>query len=143
MKSNTVMTLAVLAIVAIAALMAINFAPKFSYQITNTAIPPMQIKGIDVVLKGTPYTLNYDQQKIVGDAIQNAKEVKKSDYPTSKGPFSFDKIVIHRFDSSDVEVYPIQFAQYNLVFSAPVLGKEYYMEVSGGALQKVINAVHE
>lgn len=143
MTNNTMIFLTSLALVAMGALLVLNLAPNIASRVTVQAIPPLMVRTISVVQKGTPYTLNSEQQKIATTAIQRAEEVKKSDYP-SKGSFNFEKIIIQRFNSGDLEIFPIQYKDKNLVFSVPTLNQEvYYIELSGGALQKVLNSIHE
>ncbi len=144
MNNNTMIFLTSLALVAMGALLVLNLAPNIASRVTVQPIPPLMVRSISVIQKGVPYTLNAEQQRTVGNAIQHAEEVKKSDYPTVKGPFNFDRIVIQRFNSGDLEILPIQFKENELVFSAPALSQDvYYIELSGGALQKVVNSIHE
>lgn len=133
-----------LALVAMGALLVLNLAPNIASSVTIQAVPPLMVRSISVVEKGTSYTMNAEQQKIAASAIQRAEEVKKSDYPTVKGPFNFEKMIVQRFNSGDLEIFPIQYKENELVFSAPSLNKDvYYIELSGGALQKVLNSVTE
>lgn len=144
MNNNTMIFLTSLALVAIGALMVLNLAPNIASRVTIQAVPPLMVRSISVVQKGVPYTMNAEQQKIAANAIQRAEEVKKSDYPEVKGPFNFEKIIVQRFNSGDLEILPIQYKENELVFSAPSLSKDvYYIELSGGALQKVLNSIHE
>lgn len=144
MNNNSMIFLTSLALVAMGALLVLNLAPNIASRVTVQPIPPLMVRSISVIQKGVPYTLNAEQQRTVGNAIQRAEEVKKSDYPTVKGPFNFDRIVIQRFNSGDLEILPIQFKENELVFSAPALSQDaYYIELSGGALQKVVNSIHE
>ena len=133
-----------LALVAMGTLLVLNLAPNIASNVTIQPIPPMMVRSISVVQKGTSYTMNPEQQRIAANAIQRAEEVKKSDYPEVKGPFNFEKMVVQRFNSGELEIFPIQYKENNLVFSAPSLSKDmYYIELSGGALQKVLNSVNE
>lgn len=133
-----------LALVAIGTLMVLNLAPNIASSVTIQPVPPLMVRSISVIQKGTSYTMNAEQQKIAANAIQRAEEVKIADYPQVKGPFNFEKLVIQRFNSVDLEIFPIQYKDNELVFSAPNLNKEvYFIELSGGALQKVLNSVSE
>jgi hypothetical protein len=144
MNNTTLIVLTSLALVAIGSLLVLNFAPKIAAQIKVSAIPQLQIKSVSVVSKGVPYPLNNQQVKVLTDALQHAEKVNKADYPAVKGPFSFDKIVIARFNASDLDLIPIQYKEQNLVFSAPDLSTDnYYIELSGGALQTMLNAAHD
>lgn len=144
MTNNTMIFLTSLALVAMGALLVLNLAPNIASRVTVQAIPPLMVRSISVIQKGVPYTMNAEQQKITTSAIQRAEEVKKADYPQVKGPFNFEKLVIQRFNSGDLEIFPIQYKENELVFSAPTLSQEvYYIELSGGALQKVLNSVPE
>ena len=141
MNNTTLILLTSLALMAVGTLMVINFGPLPKSEAAKSTFPSMQIKGIEVVHKGVPFTLNFDQQKVATSALLGAEEVKKSDYPEVKGPFTFDKIIVYRFNASDVEIFPIQYKELNLVFSAPALNKDaYYIELSGGEFQKMINS---
>lgn len=144
MTNTTLITMTSLVIVAIGTLLAINFVPKASLEVTETGLPPLEVRGIAVVHKGIPFTLNFEQQKLAADALLKANQVDKAKYPEVKRPLNFDKIIIYRFNTSDLEIFPIQFEENNLVFSAPELSKNfYYIELSGGALKNMINSSYD
>lgn len=143
MNNTSLIIMTSCALIAIGALLTLNLAPKIASQVSITAIPPLQAKTAMVYEKGIPYTLNYDQLRILTNTIQKAESVDKKDYPEVKGPFNFEKIVITRFNGPDLEIIPIQYKETNLVFSVPALDKDtYYIELSGGALQSMLKSVH-
>lgn len=130
-----------LVLVGIASLMMINFKPPAADEVTAVGIPPLEVRGSAVIHKQIPYTLNFEQQNLVKDALLKSQKVKKEDYPEIKGPFDFDKIVIYRFNAPDVAITPIQYKDNNLVFFSPELSKDsYLLELSGGALKTMIQS---
>ena len=141
MKNPTLVAMTALVLLGVATLMMLNYAPKLTTtDATAAGLPPLEVRGMAVVHEGKPFTLNFDQQKLANDAISKAVKVKKSDYSKSKEPLNFEKIVIYRFNAPDLEVIPVQYAEKNLVFEVPAVDKEtYYLELSGGNLQNMIN----
>lgn len=144
MTNTTLVAMTSLVIVAIGTLLAINFIPKASLEVTEKGLPPLEVRGMAVVHKGIPFTLNFEQQQLAANALLKADKVEKSKYPEIKRPLNFDKIIIYRFNASDLEIFPIQFEENNLVFSAPQLNKNYYyLELSGGALKNMIQSSYD
>lgn len=145
MKSTTVFGMTALVLVAILVLLMMNFAPKATTLFTSTDtkqpfFPANDIRGMAVEHKGLLYTLNYDQQRLAADAILRSVEVKEKNYMVKKETTPFDKIIIYRFNASDVEIYPIQLKESNWIFSIPqVDSKMYYLELSGGELNTMLN----
>lgn len=141
MKNPALVMMTALVLLGVAVLMMLNYAPKISssQDATATGLPPLEVKGMAVVHQGKPFTLNFDQQKLATDAIAKAVKVKKSDFTQSKD-LNFDKIIIYRFNAPDLDLIPIQYQEKNLVFEVPSLNTDsYFMELSGGSLQNMIN----
>ena len=142
MKNSTVIAMTALVLVAIGALLFMNLAPYASFKEapSSSLVSNSEIRGIAVVHRGVPFTLNFDEQKVAVDSVMRAVTVKKADYPEVKGPFDFDKIIIYRFNAPEIELFPIQFPEQNLVFSMPPINKDkYYMELSGGEFKRMIS----
>lgn len=144
MNNSTIIGLSALAIMAVLALFVINLTPALSKGEASQTIPAGDFKAIDVYHHGAPYPLNFQQQQIAIDAISRAVEVKKSDYPAPKGPFTFEKIVITRYKGPSVELIPIQYDERNLVFSLNgVNDKVYFIELSGGIFRRMLDSIPE
>lgn len=144
MTNTTLIGMTSLVLVAIGTLLAINFFPKASLEVTEQGLPPLEVRGAAVVYKGVPFTLNFEQQQLATNAILRAEKVEKSKYPEIKRPLNFEKMILYRFNASDLEIFPIQYDETNLVFSAPDLNKDYYfIELSGGALKNMIDSSYD
>lgn len=139
MKQSTLYLMTAAVVIGVLALLVINFYPVSVPDVTSSGPPPAEVRGMSVFHKGIPYTLNFEQQSLANDALFHAVEVKKADYKPVKEGFPFEKIVVYRFNAPDVEIFPIQYVEGNLVFSSPMLNNNaYYMELSGGAFTKMI-----
>lgn len=135
------MGLTAVALLAVFTLLVIKFNPTTFTAPSKNIVSSSDIRGMAVMHKGIPYTLNFDQQKTATDVIARAVQVKKADYPKSDASFAFDKIIVYRFNAPDVELLPIQFQDDNLVFSVPVIDPNvYYLELSGGELKQMISS---
>lgn len=140
MKNSTIIGLTALAVLSVFTLFVINLTPTLTQQESYQTLAPSSIKSIDVVRKGVLYPLNFQQFSIAVDAISNAVEVKKSDYPSVKGPFSFEKLVITRYKGGNVDLVPIEYDEYNLVFSLNAINNNvYFLETSGGAFKRMLD----
>lgn len=142
MQTSTVIAMTAVVVLGIVTLLFLNFKPMAPVHVgTASHLPGNDVRGMAVFHNGIPYTLNFEQQKLANDVINRAVEVKKSDYPKAEAPFSFDKLVIYRFNAPDVEIFPISYSDRNLVFSVPSLSQEkYFLELSGGEFKNMINA---
>lgn len=141
MKNPALVFMTALVLLGVATLMMLNYAPKMStiQDATAEGLPPLEARGMAVVHQGKPFTLNFDQQKLANDALTKAVKVKKSDYSKDKA-LNFDKIVIYRFKGPDLEIIPVQYSENNLVFEIPSVSNDhYFMELTGGSLQNMIN----
>lgn len=107
--------------------------------IPSTSVPQSinlslgEIRGMAVTEKELPYTLNFSQEKRADAALHHSVFVEKKDYPSIKGPFSFQKITIYLFEKEPLEIFPVEIVNKNLVFSMPGISTDrYFLELSGG-----------
>ncbi len=140
MKTNPLTIGIFLVIIGILALLMINLAPQHPSTSTPLFASVGNVRGMAVIHKGLPYTLNFKQQEFSIDNLNRAVKVKKSDFVSSKNSFLFDKIVIYRFDGGDIEVIPEALNEKNIVFSSPSLSQDsYFLELSGGELYTLLS----
>lgn len=140
MKSSTLLILTTAAILGVLALLTINYAPSLSsLPLKDTPLFPFEeVQGVAVVHKGLPYTLNFEQMQIAKSAILRAASIKMNDYRSRK-TFDFEKIIFYRFNKPEVQVFPIQWDENNLVFSIPSLStSDFFLELSSGDLQNML-----
>ena len=141
MKNSTVFGLTAIALLAVFTLLVLKLVPSTSEFGTSSVVPESDIRGMAVVHKGLPNTLNFDQQKIATHVLSRSVQVKKSDYPQSAESFPFEKIILYRFNAPDLEILPIQFQENNLVFSIPLIDPQnYYLEQSDGQFKEMISS---
>lgn len=144
MQNNTLTGLIFLGVIGVIALLFLNIAP------TNNATTSPQLssigdlKGSAVFHKNLPFTLNFEQQKVLVEFLNRAAKVKKSDFPELSKEFAYDKIVLYRFDGGNLELFPVAIREKNIAFNIPKLSEDsYFLEMSGGQLSNVLNGAFD
>lgn len=145
-RITIIMTIAVLSGFMIIVL--VNIASMIGF-IPSKFISPNDVKGVAVEHNGELYTLNFAQQNQLIDVINRSFVVTQEDVDNRKIHFSsapeIDKIIIYRFNESNVqiEITPIAYVNkkvnvlvhnpledVNIVFSAPLLSHTGFLEES-------------
>lgn len=126
-------------VVGVVILLLINLYNTFEGHPTNeTYLKYNFIKGSAIEHKGKLYTLNFDQQNALIQAIN--RSIPTTDIPEEKTKADFTKIIIYRFQAPDVVITPITYINDDLVFSAPeLMAKGYLKEVSRGELKTLLS----
>ncbi len=118
----------------------VTVAPQ---QIDSGYLDPYKIRGTELVFKGKPYTLNFEQQQEAVELINRCIPIGKlrgSPIP----PPGMDKIVVYLFDKKPVELTPINVSQDEFTFKAPALNSEgYLLDVSAGRLWRLLETAHD
>lgn len=137
-RSLIYMTIAV--VIGIAVLLFINLYHTFEGVPTEeTYLKYNSVRGSAVEHDGKLYTLNFDQQNTLIQALNRSVRIKEVPTEGMIKP-NFTKIVIYQFNSSpDINIIPIGYVDHNLVFSAPqMVPNENLMDLSRGKLEKLI-----
>lgn len=109
----------------------------------NTLLQPNDIRGMEVVYKGLPYTLNFDQQQEMLELINRCIPVTKISASPSLLP-SFKKIVIYFFGKPTIELNQADFTENEFYFQAPGLSADgFLMDVSGGRMFQLVESAHD
>jgi hypothetical protein len=119
-------------------LFALNIIPYLTQNSLSTYIRQDAVLGMAIQHDGLLYTLNFDQQKEVIDILNRALPVDKYRSEPSDRPLDFEKIVIYRFDGSQIDIKPLAWVRDNLVFSAPDWSIPPLKEVSKARLFEIL-----
>lgn len=134
------MTLAV--VLGIIIILGINIADAFGIT-PSKYISPNEVRGSAIEHHNTLYTLNFNQQNTLIEALNQSVpiSVKEQELRKEATSFDFDKIIIYRFDAPDIEIYPIAFVskgysvqsqnllnQPHFIYSAPIWNPQGLME---------------
>lgn len=144
MKNSTLSGLIIAGIIGIFGLLMINLAPTIPINANPELTPQGNVRGVALYHRGTPFTLNFEQQKLAMDYLNRAVKVKKSDYTPDKSALAFDKLVIYRFDGADLELVPVTIKDRNIAFTAPTITQDQFLlETSGGELNSLLNQTYD
>lgn len=142
MKNTTIITMVVLVLIASLTLLMINFLPSHfpeKVDLSKKSLPILDPRGMAVVHNNIPYTLDYEQQNAVVAALSRAVEVTRQDF--HRGTMDFEKIIVYRFNEPDLELFPVEYSDQNLIFSVPAIApNSYFMELTLGELKNLINS---
>jgi hypothetical protein len=96
MNFRSFLYLAVTAVLLSASLIFIGLMPYWQGSIQRPVLSPNDIRGMAVESNGLLYTLNFEQQNHVVNALNTGKN------PTIEGCApSFERLIIYRFDAPD------------------------------------------
>lgn len=144
MNNSTLTGLIIAGIIGIFALIMINLAPQIPINANPELTPQGNVRGVALFHRGTPFTLNFDQQKLALDFLNRSVKVKRSDYTADKSALAFDKLVIYRFDGGDLEIVPFTIKDRNIAFTTPGLAQDQLLlETSGGELNSLLNQTYD
>lgn len=122
-------------------LLFLNISPGLFPQKQAGYISLNDVRGSAVFHNGKAFTLNFEEQTNLVDYLNRAVLVKKKDYSNPSKNFPFEKITLYLFKNADVEIFPIDSSNQNLVLNIPAWNQEFYfMDLSGGYLQKLLNS---
>ena len=124
-------------------------------------IAPNDVRGMAVLHKDKPYTLNFEQQnamiKIFNSAIPVGKELVTNYKVNVLNAPDIQKVIIYRFNGPDIEVIPVAYVNeteiktatpnqknFNMVFSVPEWNKKSLLEESTpGGFQNTLNLTYD
>jgi hypothetical protein len=103
-----------------------------------------EVRGSAVAYNQKLFTLNFQQQNELISMLNHSVKVLESKPGNQEKPL-IEKIVIYQFENKpDLIIEPLTYLNGNLVYAAPLWSKnEYFMELSEGALKKLINTTYD
>lgn len=128
------------ALVAMAVLFGIKLLPVFQALQPHRYLAPNDVRGIEVVHGGRPFTLNFEQQNKVIAFLNESKPTGENLSPTAGDEMPVSKILVYRFEASPLELRVLAYgSDNNLIFSAPVWNRTGDMtDMSRGAMKKLL-----
>ncbi|MDP1836240.1 MAG: hypothetical protein Q8K75_10000 [Chlamydiales bacterium] len=109
----------------------------------TTLLQPNDIRGMEIVYKNLPYTLNFDQQQEMLELINRCIPVGKISASPGGLPY-FKKIVVYLFGRPSIELNQVDFAENEFYFQAPGLNADgFLMDVSGGRMFQLVESAHD
>lgn len=123
-----------------------NVSHLFQLNKSERYIDYNAIRGIEVVHKGVPYTVNFDQQVSIARFLNESTEYRGSENNSQSLEKNLvDKIVIFRFNGlKEIEITPVSFYNGSLIFSAPLWQNQgLLIDNSAGELQKTLAKTYD
>ena len=102
------------------------------------------VRGMAIVYKSKPYTLNFEQQLEAIEHINRMIPIGKLRDTPEPYP-GLDKMVVYLFNSPPLEFVPLDFDGASFVFRPPAAWKArgYLMDISTGQLLHLIESAHD
>ena len=147
MTPRTQIWMTALVLISIGALFALKLTEIFSFSLAappQTYLDHNDVRGVAVVYRELPYTLNFEQQNSLIDLINRSTPVKEASKQEHTKP-DITKIIVYRFgDTPDVLITPLTNVGNNLVFSAPQLYSDGALtDLSQGKLRELLSKTHD
>ena len=101
------------------------------------------VKAVEVVSKGTPHPLTFDQQNRFVEVINLAVPTgMENDLKVVKGPFDYEKIVIYQFEGPEITATPYGLVNTQLLMTIPEWNPDGLIRETGpGELNKLFSDI--
>lgn len=143
MSNRTLLYMLGLALAAILGLFLIKLIPIAEHHQLEKYIFKGDVQNTEIVHLGLPYTLNFEQQNTLLDALNQSIPVGMEPFKLNPN-LPYKKIIIYRFNATPLELIPIDFDGKDLIFSAPAWNSNGYMrDVSTGRLKDMLEKAYD
>lgn len=135
--------IAPLTVVALGLLLVYHWASSegggFTKESTTVEFSPYAVRGMALIVSNTPYTLNFDQQTRVVNALNRAVAVvKEAPDASAEKPF-FEQLIVYRFNQPDLMIKPIQQHRMALLLDIPAWSNTHnFMDASSDELVTIL-----
>ncbi len=131
-------------LVGMALILLLNVSRLFTQQKNERYLSYNGVRGIAVEHERKLWTLNFDQQNRVIEAINFFLPIGKNSSTIEKKAAPFDRLVIYRFNAPDLFVTPIGYDGYNLIFECKEWNSSgYLLDVSAGSLDTLLRSSYD
>ncbi|NGX57409.1 MAG: hypothetical protein K940chlam3_00300 [Chlamydiae bacterium] len=100
MRLVSLMIVAAIFIIA-AMFISTNLLQVVTVEDPDLLIDPQDVRGMVVVHRGVPYTLNFSQQKSMMSMLNQMQEIGEPEEYKSGKALPFDQLIIYHFDTPD------------------------------------------
>jgi hypothetical protein len=146
MDNRTLSYLTYIVIIGFVVLIAMNILPFLQMQqqpINEKYLSYNGVRGMAIAHRQKLYTLNFDQQNEMIGFLNASIPTAKTALGSNNQKPDFDKIVIYRFNASDIELVPVAYQDGSLIFSAPEWNPDGYMKDEKGAIKSLSESAYD
>ena len=140
MSNRTLLILTVIVIIGMGVILALNVMPVFFQDAPPKYLTPGEIQGSAAQAGNAFYTLNFEQQNALIDAINASSKVETAQEGRKDTSFAIEKIDLYFFTGKTLSLKLSTTTDNELLFSAdepPMEG--IFKENTKGALKKLLN----
>ncbi len=145
MSNTTLFYLTTLGLVLMGLLIVFNFTSQLKGSATSKEhLDPNHIRGMAISHNQLLYTLNFKQQNIVIDVLNQSKPLDAIPAGMRKNS-NIDKLVIYQFEGKPaLEIQPFFYVDNNLFYSLPEWQQNgYLIEQSNGRLKQLFTESYD
>lgn len=142
--SNRILSLMIgLVVVLAGVLLMMNIFNIQTEPLSEHYLKAANIKAVEVVSKGTPHPLTFDQQnrfvEVINQAVHTGME---NDLKVVKSSFDYEKIVIYQFEGPEIIATPYGLVNTQLLMTIPEWNPDGLIRETGpGELNKLFSDV--
>ena len=141
MSNRTISVLLAIALLSLGGLLVVNI---FNIQLGPAGerfLSPNNVRAVEVYRDNEPFPLSFEQQN---QFIQVMNEAVKTDYEEDatvvKGPFSYQKVVIHQFEGPEITATPYGLVNTQLLLIVPHWSPDGLIRETGpGVLNELLS----
>jgi hypothetical protein len=132
MSNRTISFLLVIALLSLGGLLVINTFNIHFGSSEARFLSPNNVRAVEVFRGNKPHPLSFEQQnqfiQVMNEAVKTGYE---EDETVVKGPFSYQKIVIHQFEGPEITATPYGLITTQLLMTAPHWNEEGLIRETG------------
>lgn len=138
MKNSFLIALIIAVVAGIALLFVMQFSSYFDTG--HQRFTYSDIRGAAVYYKDKPYTLNFDQEAELLEAVNRTVPIVSASFEfPGKSTLPLSKIAIYLFNGNTIELFPRYDAGEEIIFEAPALAQGTFLkDTSGGSLRTML-----
>lgn len=145
MNNRTLTYMTIFVLVGMGALLLINTLLLFQSPTTIAKyISRGDVRGMAVIHRHKEYTLNFTQQNTLIAYLNQLEQVPQNVNRSSQTVLDFEKIIVYKFKSPNVEITPVGYVNDDLLLSVPEWYREGLLkDTSHGELKTILSKTYD
>jgi hypothetical protein len=143
-SSNALIYLTLLVVICSLVILGLNLSYIFTASKNEKYIGFNDVRGMALVHRNLPYTLNFEQQNLMVEHLNQSLLINKNPPIANASQLNFSELIIYRFNAPDIHVTPIAYQNDNLIYTVPEWsGHGYFQDISLGTMRSLIDETYD
>ncbi|GAB4237866.1 MAG: hypothetical protein Tsb0021_17650 [Chlamydiales bacterium] len=122
----------------------LNFLTPYEDQTDRKVLVRGDVRGMEIVHRNIPFTLNFEQQEAVINMINRSLFVGAADLNQITDEALFEEITIYPFKGNPMRLRPIAYlTDGNLLYTLPEFHTGYLQDISEGEMKRLLSKSYD